>query len=64
VRWPKFGTFPFDTKIRFCANADLSVPMLAEYPREIALAIVVIGITFASIVLGELVPCRIAMQYP
>lgn len=41
-----------------------SIPALAEYAREIALGIVVIGITFASIVLGELVPKRIAMQYP
>ena len=41
-----------------------TVPALAPYAYEIALAIVVIGITFASIVLGELVPKRIAMQYP
>ena len=41
-----------------------SIPMLAEYAREISLGIVVMGITFASIVLGELVPKRIAMQYP
>lgn len=41
-----------------------TVPVLAEYAKEIALGIVVIGITFASIVLGELVPKRIAMQYP
>ncbi|HEY0845279.1 MAG TPA: hemolysin family protein [Noviherbaspirillum sp.] len=41
-----------------------TVPVLAEFAREIALGIVVIGITFASIVLGELVPKRIAMQYP
>lgn len=41
-----------------------AIPSVAEYAREIALAIVVIGITFASIVLGELVPKRIAMQYP
>jgi putative hemolysin len=40
------------------------VPLLADYAREIALGIVVIGITFASIVLGELVPKRIAMQHP
>jgi putative hemolysin len=37
---------------------------LAAMARELALAVVVIGITFASIVLGELVPKRIAMQYP
>ncbi len=41
-----------------------TVPLLADYAREIALGIVVIGITFASIVLGELVPKRIAMQHP
>lgn len=41
-----------------------TLPMVADYAREISLAIVVIGITFASIVLGELVPKRIAMQYP
>ena len=41
-----------------------AVPALAPYAYEIALAIVVIGITFASIILGELVPKRIAMQYP
>ncbi|WP_040787039.1 hemolysin family protein [Massilia niastensis] len=39
-------------------------PLLAPYATEIALAIVVMGITFASIILGELVPKRIAMQYP
>ncbi|MDF3035198.1 MAG: hypothetical protein K0S28_472 [Paucimonas sp.] len=41
-----------------------TVPFLAEAANEIALTIVVIGITFASIVLGELVPKRIAMQHP
>lgn len=44
----------------FIAN----IAIFAEYAREIALAIVVIGITFASIVLGELVPKRIATQHP
>ncbi|MCS0580164.1 hemolysin family protein [Massilia pinisoli] len=34
------------------------------YARPAALAIVVAGITFASIVLGELVPKRIAILYP
>lgn len=41
-----------------------SLPMLAEYAREISLGIVVVGITFASIILGELVPKRIAIQHP
>ncbi|RQO36962.1 hypothetical protein DBR37_01830 [Herminiimonas sp. KBW02] len=40
------------------------IPFVSAYAREIALAIVVVGITFASLILGELVPKRIAMQYP
>ncbi|RBA24782.1 hemolysin family protein [Herminiimonas fonticola] len=40
------------------------IPILAVYAREIALGIVVVGITFGSLILGELVPKRIAMQYP
>ncbi len=40
------------------------VPLIGQFPREIALAIVVIGITFSSLILGELLPKRIAMQYP
>jgi putative hemolysin len=35
-----------------------------DYARPVALAIVVAGITFFSIVLGELVPKRIAILYP
>lgn len=41
-----------------------TLPLLAPYARELALGVVVIGITFASIILGELVPKRIAMRYP
>lgn len=41
-----------------------AVPFLASYAREIALGIVVVGITFSSLILGELVPKRVAMQYP
>lgn len=37
---------------------------IGDYAREISLAVVVIGITFASLILGELVPKRIGMQYP
>jgi putative hemolysin len=40
------------------------LPLVGEYPREVALAIVVVGITFSSLILGELLPKRIAMQYP
>ena len=37
---------------------------LAPYARTVALAVVIIGITFASLIFGELVPKRIAMQFP
>jgi putative hemolysin len=41
-----------------------TVQLVSPYAREVSLAIVVVGITFASLILGELVPKRIAMQYP
>lgn len=40
------------------------IPALAPYSESLALAIVVITITFVSIVLGELVPKRIALHNP
>lgn len=42
--------------------ADIAI--LSPHARELSLGTVVVGITFASIVFGELVPKRIAMQYP
>ena len=41
-----------------------TVTFLAPYAYEIALFVVVLGITFVSIILGELVPKRIAMRHP
>jgi putative hemolysin len=41
-----------------------TIPMVAPYAYEAALGLVVVCITFASIILGELVPKRIAMAYP
>ncbi|HEX9173293.1 MAG TPA: hemolysin family protein [Telluria sp.] len=40
------------------------VPVVAPYAREVALGIVVLSITFVSIIFGELVPKRIAILYP
>ena len=40
------------------------IPLIAPYAYQVALGLVVVCITFASIILGELVPKRIAMQYP
>ena len=39
-----------------------TIPLFAPYANSIALAIVVIAITFFSILLGELVPKRLALQ--
>ncbi len=41
-----------------------SVPAVAEYAESLALAVVVVAITFVSILLGELVPKRIALHNP
>lgn len=54
-------------------GARLAVPLerriarmspLAPYSEEIALAVVVVAITFLSLVIGELVPKRIALNHP
>lgn len=58
------GAFGEASLVAKLAPQIASVSALAEAADEIALGIVVVGITFASIVFGELVPKRIAMQYP
>jgi putative hemolysin len=58
------GAFGEASLVAKLAPRIASIPVLSEYAEQIALGIVVVGITFASIVLGELVPKRIAMQYP
>lgn len=40
------------------------VPGIAPYSRTAALAIVVLGITYFSVILGELVPKRLALAHP
>jgi putative hemolysin len=41
-----------------------NVPLLASYSRVISLAIVVCGITYLSLIVGELVPKRLALNSP
>lgn len=41
-----------------------SMPAARPYAYQLSLGLVVVCITFASIILGELVPKRIAMQFP
>ena len=40
------------------------VPALAPYSEALGLGIVVVGITYCSLIIGELVPKRLAMQRP
>lgn len=40
------------------------LPLVAPYAREAAIAIVVVGITYGSLILGELVPKRLALHAP
>jgi len=42
----------------------LQIPLLAEYAGTLSIAVVLIIITFFSLVLGELVPKRIGLTYP
>lgn len=58
------GAFGEASLVEKLAPRVETIALLAPYAREVALGIVVLGITFASIVLGELVPKRIAMQHP
>lgn len=46
--------------------ADLlkSIPLLEGYHQEIGLGLVVLTITYVSLVIGELVPKRLAMRHP
>jgi putative hemolysin len=58
------GAFGEASLVADLAPRLTTLPVVGEYAREVALAIVVVGITFSSLILGELVPKRIAMQYP
>lgn len=58
------GAFGEASLVARLAPQIADTPVVGEYAHQIALAIVVVGITFASLILGELVPKRIAMQYP
>lgn len=56
-----FGTATLGQKL---AEFLGQFPLLGTYAEPIAYACVVVGITFLSIVLGELVPKRIALAFP
>jgi magnesium and cobalt exporter, CNNM family len=56
-----FGEATYSTRLE---ERLAEVAILAPYARELAVAIVVVGITYFSLVLGELVPKRLAIHAP
>ncbi len=56
-----FGENALSGKVQ---EAVATVPALERYSDQIALVVVVLGITYFSLVVGELVPKRIALAYP
>ena len=58
------GAFGGATIAATFARTLARVPTLAPYAHAIALAAVVLGITYLSLIVGELVPKRIGMQHP
>lgn len=49
---------------RHVRRALAQVPAIAPYAEPLALALVVVGITYVSLIIGELVPKRLAMTDP
>lgn len=58
------GAFGGATLARAIAEALRPFPALTPYGDAIGIGVVVLGITFLSVVIGELVPKRIAMNNP
>lgn len=58
------GAFGGATLAPFVAPLFESIPWLAPFADRIAFAIVVVFITYASIVIGELVPKGLALRHP
>lgn len=58
------GAFGGATITHHLATAVAATPPLAPYAESIALVLVVIAITYLSLILGELVPKRVALNNP
>lgn len=58
------GAFGGATVARYLADVLAAVPVLAPYSSGLALALVVVAITYLSLVIGELVPKRLALNAP
>jgi len=58
------GTFGQATLGQALQGYFAAFPAIAQYAHVIAMALVVIGISYLSLIIGELVPKRIALIYP
>ena len=58
------GAFGGATIAKEIAGGLQSFPLLARYGEAIGIGTVVLGITFFSLILGELVPKRIGLNHP
>ena len=58
------GAFGEATLSRLIASALSTVPVLQPYADVIAITLVVLGVTYISLVIGELVPKRLALNNP
>lgn len=58
------GAFGGGALTEWLAAQLSAVPGIASYSRTAALGIVVLGITYFSVILGELVPKRLALGHP
>ena len=58
------GAFGEATLSRLIASALSTIPVLQPYADAIAITLVVLGVTYISLVIGELVPKRLALNNP
>ncbi|MDK9706658.1 MAG: hemolysin family protein [Desulforhopalus sp.] len=58
------GAFGGATIAEFLARHLVQFPLLAPYSKSIGVAVVVVGITYLSLIIGELVPKRLALNNP
>ncbi|HEX9786459.1 MAG TPA: hemolysin family protein [Candidatus Binatia bacterium] len=58
------GAFGGGTLTAWLAAHLSAIPGIAPYSRSLALGAVVLGITYCSVIIGELVPKRLALGHP
>jgi putative hemolysin len=58
------GVFAGRSAAQWLANHIVGTPIVGPYHQEIGLALVVLAVTYFSLVLGELVPKRLALRHP